>query len=225
MSQLPRRPLGEPARIGPIHGRPARGTVIATGSWVSRALFFVACSLSSMACLITREPVYEEAPNLPPSVHGSASSPMNRVQVVRLDLPSPGADAGPTSTGLDFTAIVRDPNVRQRLEGRLFVNLYDGVDPETEEPVAEDEAYLRDRIAIPVSGSFERIFPFTIPRGVLIPGCNWIELHVSEELQGYPSLAPVERGDIGTGTWFVGGITAGTPAADLRGCQRLDVSE
>lgn len=209
MSQLLCRPLGERARIGPIHGRPARGIVIATGSWVSRALFFVACSLSSMACLITREPVYEEAPNVPPSVHGSAASPMNRVQIVSLDPESPGADAGPMDTDLPFTAIVRDVNVRQHLRGRVFANLReDAIDA------------LVAEIEIPVAaGSSERTVPFTIPLTELDPGCNWIELHVSEAFEGLPSLAPALDNDIGTGTWFVGATNAASPNAGLDTCE------
>ena len=167
-------------------------------------------------CVVTREPVYDAPTNLPPSVHGSPESPMYIVEVVDIGSGPASDDAGLNAADPTFVAIVRDANVRDRLEARIFINLdhADDANPIT--------ALVRDREPIPAETDEDpgsRRFMFTIPRSRFEIGCNWIELHVSREFEGLPSLLPAgdDPNDVGVGVWFRAGVD-GDSIPDMRGC-------
>ncbi len=196
---------------------------------MSRTLLALAVCFGSvstttlMGCLITQDPSFDEPANFPPSVHGTATTPMYQTLTRRvgpLDNPFPadGGDVDPANDDVTIAAIVRDANLRDNLEGRVFLNLNRAVD--------NPQQFLVAEILIREEGTFERRVPeFTVPRSRLVANCNTIELHVSREFRRFPSLEPEEDGmgegtrrDVGIGVWFVGGLAEGATEPSFTGC-------
>ncbi|MFK7985021.1 MAG: hypothetical protein AB8I08_03245 [Sandaracinaceae bacterium] len=190
-------------------------------SLLALAVCFGSVSTTSlMGCLITQEPSFDEPANFPPSVHGTATTPMFQTitrQVGPIDNPFPGDSgaASPFTRDVTISAIVRDANLLDELEGRIYVNLNRDEGPGTVTEIDIDGS----------AGTLERRIEFTVSRADLVPNCNRIELHVSREFQNLPSLEPVEDGmmegtrrDLGIGVWFVGGFNDGNPTPDMTTC-------
>ena len=214
MSQLRSAPASDPAVIPRISRRGGRGTAVAQGSWVSRAVLVVASSCCLMGCLITRDPSFEPPENLPPSVHGSAETPMYEIRRVCRNCAGGGlADAGPVQNVVRFVATVRDANVRDELQGRVYLNL----DRDSDFPTRN----LVDEVEVPPdldNDPYSREVEFAFTPSRLDVDCNVVELHVSREFAGALSLAPAEPGDIGIGVWYIGAYEEGGEEPDLSGC-------
>lgn len=161
---------------------------------MSHAAVLFVCSTMLTGCIIARDLDYEDPPNLPPSVHGTPTSPMN--QVIEVDSDPIAADAG-TSANLDFVAIVRDPNVDDELLGLVFVD-YD--------PTGTNQPVLPEIRIPPSSGAdpLTREVRFSIPRGLFPSQSCWIvELHVSRSFVGFNDPQPADPDDLGVGVWWV----------------------
>lgn len=207
MSQRPDQARSPSARnprdLGETAGVRDRGTGIALGSLVSRAVVLLACSTTLMGCIVTRDLDYEPPPNYPPSVRGSDTTPSNVAYIVTPDDEPTGADAGVAGAmELTLSAIVRDPNVDQALEGWLFVN---------RNPNNPDSFDFARQVTISPNspGQLERRTPdLIVPFGALTQSCNIVELRVSGTFGDFPAL-PVDEAfdevpDLGVATWFVG---------------------
>ena len=213
MSQLrlPQRPRVR--QIPEIRGFRTRGTPIATGMGVSRAILVLASCTSLMGCLITRDPSFDPAENLPPSVHSSAETPMRSMIPFLLGDAPGGADAG-LPTGLTFVATVRDPNPQDVLRARYYVDL------DLDDPAdgLVNEFNIRPMLD---SDPFSRRVSFTVPRSLIGPGCNRVELYVSRAFATGLGPNPVDSEDLGSGVWFVGGRSDPTDMIDMNDCLAL----
>lgn len=187
------------------------GTRVAWRAVQSAVLVVMAGSLSSMGCIL-RDFEYEAPVNVPPSVHGTAETPMTRVRVVELDAPL-GADGGAT-TNLEFVATVRDVDVRQPLEALVYLD---------RNPDAPSRSALVGELPIPPVADqdpLSRRVRFSLPTAELSRGCHVVELHVSRRFVGAINPQPADPADLGVGVWWVAATDAALPAVDMTACPR-----
>lgn len=153
-----------------------------------------------MGCIL-RDFDYDPPPNAPPSVESlpTGQTPLNRIIDVDLSA-QPGGDAG-VPNEIHFEVEVRDPNVEQPLQGRVYF----------------DNTLLRELLIPPVLDAPDprrRTVRFDIPLSGIARGCHLVELLVTSEggFEPYPSREPREPGDIGSGQWWIAaGLTADDP--------------
>ena len=167
---------------------------------------------------ITQDLHFVPPTNYPPSVEVPADGARPFSEVIRLqaDQLGGGGDAGPvTSVRLDV--LVRDPDVDQELQYKVYVDYQLGV---VEDPSIAD--FLPAR---PATGSNrrERRLSIDVPiRALREPGCHRIELLVSERFQSRTADAtgrePLVEGDLGTGTWWVATQATAGDEVDMTGC-------
>jgi len=162
-----------------------------------------AAAVPSAGCLITERPDYRAAPAYPPSIvtPATAAHPLDRIIVLT---PPSGGDAG--GGELVFDVVVREPNVNDDLEAKVFVNR---VGNAANIPVSE-----RIPANPAASRPGERPFQFVIPASALVEGqCNKIELVVASGFVG--SFTPVDLDESARAVWW-----AGPAGVDLTSCNR-----
>lgn len=145
-----------------------------------------------MGCIL-RDFEYEAPDNTPPSVQSwpTGATPLNRVLSVDLSV-NLGGDGG-LPNEVPFEAEVRDANVGQALEGRVYLN----------------NSLVRELRPIPAAldsaDPGRRRVTFGISRTALSHGCHLVQLLVTSEggFQPFPSREPREQGDIGSGSWWI----------------------
>ncbi len=175
---------------------------------IPRLMAVALTSIAIPACIFG-EPARFEAPReYPPSIESAAtaSNPINRV-VVWVPTAA-GDDAG--GRDLTFEVEIRDPNVDQVLQYKVYVD-YDAATPP--EPILFDDVprvTSGDRTRRPLS--------FTVPPGLVQDeGCHRVEMLVSGNFRRV-GREPLNAGDIGTATWWI--ATTSGDVVDMRGCPR-----
>jgi len=172
-------------------------------------LLFASCasmglSASSSGCIATDRIEFEVVENFPPSIisQPEAEFPLNEIAAINLDDPPSGE--GPEML---LQTIIRDPNVEQTLEFRIFLD--SEPPPAAEFPIQEGP--------IEPSGFVERDREFAIPYELFTPGrCHKIELVVVGQFADtvVEPRRPVEPGDIDQVTWWVEVTDDDTPIAE-----------
>jgi len=173
-----------------------RGTRVAHGSPVSRLVLVIAASTTLLMGCILRDFDYEPPANSWPSVESMPSTgatPLNRIHKVDLSA-AIGGDGGLPNEER-FEVIVRDDDIAQRLEGRVYL----------------DSVLLQERLIPAELDSPEprrRTLSFDIPRSRLSVGCHLVELLVSSEngFEPFPSRTPLEAGDIASAQWWIAAV-------------------
>ena len=161
-------------------------------------LCFASCAAllayaSSSGCIATSTIEFEPEENFPPSIvsQPGADFPLNEIGQINADPLPPGEPAE-----MPLQVIIRDPNVDQTLEYRIFL---DSLPPAPEFPFDQGEI-------LPESGSVERPNDFFIPYDSLTPAgvCHKIELVVVGEFASFVEpRRPVQEGDVDQATWWV----------------------
>jgi hypothetical protein len=197
-------------------GRRTSGTWAAF--WLQRMLVRSALAVASgtllPACL-TQNVQYEPPRNYPPSIEtpDTARHPLN--SVIQVPITVAGDGGTQTATVIELNLEVRDPNVDQRLEYRLFVD-FDPMMPRIDviqpipaaSPLAEDRLTRRVEIPVPITQLDSR------------RRCHRIEVLVSSAFEGGEVRTPIEPGDVATATWWVARQDADTPTVvDMRECR------
>ena len=167
----------------------------------------LACAVAVLpACLITERKDYREAPSLPPSIVTPATATLPLDRIIVLDDVG-GADGGVGE--LRFDVIVREPNVSDHVEARVFVN--------RPAAVTQDAfPYLKSIEQVPTNLTSaqpgERPYAFVVDATGLNPvGCNKIELIVASGFIG--SITPLDARESARVVWW-----AGPRGADLAAC-------
>lgn len=164
-------------------------------SWLSMCALF---SLVNSGCLILEREKGTEEKNSPPSIISPDNAQHPLGALVRLDLPP----VDPESTEEVFEFVVRDPNVEQVLQYRVFLDRVSG-------PV---ENGLIDQDELQPIGQTDRPWEFSVGREQLLAKpCRKIELIVVGEFD-FPELKPVEENDIDVAVWWVVSSSAVNPA-------------
>ena len=148
----------------------------------------LAALASGAGCIATSPVEFDSAENYPPSVvsEPTAEYPLNRIGELDLDEPV-------ESPELRLEVVVRDPNLDQTLDFRMFLDS----PPEPEIPFTDGE--------ILPSGFVERPKILFVPYVLLTPGeCHRIELVVTGGFDSFVEpRRPAEEGDFDEATWWV----------------------
>lgn len=165
----------------------------------------LAAGLCCTGCIATDTIEFTEEQNFPPSAisQQTAQYPLREIGQLNLDDPVETPE-------LPLEVIVRDPNIEQTLEFRMFLN--SPTPPGAEVPIASGN--------IDPVGTVEREETFSVPYESLLPGeCNKIELLVTGEFLNLVDLRlPLEEGDIDDRTWWVEVIDGDNPSI-VEGCE------
>lgn len=157
------------------------------------------------ACL-TQNVQYEVPRNYPPAIESpdTALFPLNSIIRNPNDLEIEGDGGTTTLTSIPLQVDVRDANLADRLQFRLFVD-FDPLAPMISDlgDIPPASATAIDRL----TRSLTVNVPLTL---VSAPGCHRIELRVSRAFVG--QRTPAEEGDLATATWFV--MTPTPPPSD-----------
>lgn len=173
---------------------------------ISFASFATALAVSAVGCVATSTIEFSEDENLPPSVisQEGARYPLREIGELDLDVPVEVPE-------VPLEVIVRDPNIDQTLEYRIFL---DATNPpsNTDVPIDQD--------VIPPTGEVERLRTFTVPYDLLTPGvCHKIELTVTGRFAGFiEPRRPEQEGDIDNRTWWIEVVDADNPVITVE-CQ------
>lgn len=147
--------------------------------------------LTVTGCIATGTVEFSEDENLPPSVISQEGAQYPLREIGQLDL-----DAPVEVPEVPLEVVVRDPNVDQTLEYRIFL---DSTNPpsNTDVPIDQD--------VIPPTGEIDRLRTFTVPYDLLTPGvCHKIELTVTGRFAGFiEPRRPEQAGDIDNRTWWI----------------------
>lgn len=183
------------------------------------ALPLVAGSPLTAGC-ITQDLRFIPPENFPPSIEVPAGGgyPLDEIIRLRADELGGGGDAGSITT-LFIEVEVRDPDVDQDLQYKVFVDYQRGVagqGPIIGELLPPRSSMDPDRRSRPVT--------LPVPVGaVREPGCHRIELLVSERFQSPSAEAtgrePLAEGDLGTAVWWVATQATEGDAVDMTGCR------
>jgi hypothetical protein len=184
----------------------SRATLSAASVVAVSAGSVTAGSLSG--CVVLERKSYEDEPSLPPSIvtPPTARFPLDRI--VRLEPAGVADDAGETSS-LAFDVIVRDPNVNQRLDARVYVDQPAGL------PAPPP---IQAGPPVAANGRVERPYTFVLGRALFADDrCHKVELVVASEFVG--NRTPADPGEFATAVWWVAPAPSSPGATiDLRGC-------
>ncbi|WP_236518724.1 hypothetical protein [Sandaracinus amylolyticus] len=160
---------------------------------------------------LTQNVQYDVPQNYPPSIESADTAlfPLNSL----IQFPSElevEADGGTTTLErIPLRIDVRDPNVEQRLEYRLYIDF------DSEAPMLTGNAPIP-----PNPPSLRRELEIFVPRTFLEPeGCHRIEVVVSSAFAGPIGRAPQTQGDVATATWWVVSDTDGINGVDATVCR------
>ncbi|MEM7138232.1 MAG: hypothetical protein AAF500_16750 [Myxococcota bacterium] len=161
------------------------------------------CGLAGLpgsGCIATDRIEFVPTENFPPSVvsQTEATYPLNEIGLLNLDDPPPDQGAE-----VRLETIVRDPNLDDTLEFRIFLDS----PPEPDIPLSAG--------TIEPSGFIERERDFVIPFERLTPGvCHRIELVVVGEFASFAEpRRPVVPGDFDDPTWWIRVVDTDNPTA------------
>ncbi|MBZ0116110.1 MAG: hypothetical protein IT378_05685 [Sandaracinaceae bacterium] len=161
------------------------------GSLVRWAVPILAATIMT-GCFVTRGLDCPIPANVPPSVESSATlTPLN--QIVRIDLDELGNPDGGMAN-VPFEAVLRDPDVADDLQVRVWVDYSDALPLIPVVDLLDVDRNGDDPSRATLS------FPISVSR--LAAGCHRVELRVTRAFVG-AGREPVERGDLGTATWWV----------------------
>lgn len=163
----------------------------------------VALAAAATGCVTTNPVEFSAEQNFPPSVvsQPNAEYPLREIGQLNLDDPVETPE-------LPLEVIVRDPNVEQTLEYRIFLDSENP--PGTEFPIDDGEI-------LPEGGFVEREETFTIPYSALTAGvCHKIELVVVGDFASFVEpRRPVEEGDVDDATWWVEVTSTDQPTIEV----------
>lgn len=168
-----------------------------------RIITFAIASTTLMSCLVTDSIDNTQPRNYPSSVVSTPDAvyPLNRIVQINRD---------EVTEDLEFDVIIRDANVKTRLQTQVFVIRRDG----TSIFVPQQ---LNNTISPTMTESVERSTTIRVQVGFLgDSGCVKIELLVSQEFLDV--RVPVEEGDVHSAVWWVAVTSSGGEPIDLRGC-------
>ncbi len=162
----------------------------------------VTATVAASGCIATNPVEFSEAENYPPSVVSQPTAEYPLREIGELDLDVPTEDEVP------LDVVIRDPNVDQTLEYRIFLN--SPTPPGAETPVAFGSIP-------PQAGSVERPETFNIPNNLLVPGvCNKIELVVVGDFASFVEpRRPLEEGDFDDRVWWIEVTNADNPVIEV----------
>ena len=184
---------------------------MAFASKLSGMLSFASCaalaaSVAASGCIATTPVEFSAEENYPPSVvsQPGAEYPLREIGQLNLDDPVPTEE-------VPLEVVIRDPNVDQTLQYRIFLDSTNP--PGSETPI--DFGPID-----PQGGEVERLLTFNIPYTSLTPGeCHKIELVVVGQFFNFVEpRRPTEEGDIDNRTWWIEVIDADNPTIELE-CQ------
>ena len=152
---------------------------------------YLACAVATTGCITTSPVEFPEGENFPPSAisQQGAQYPLREIGALNLD------DTIETPE-VPLEVIVRDPNVDQTLEYRIFVD--SPTPPGNDAPIEEGD--------ILPTGDVERPRTFTVAHELLTPAgeCHKIELVISGAFaSAVEPRRPVIEGDIDNRTWWI----------------------
>lgn len=162
----------------------------------------LAAGLSCAGCIATNPVEFTAEENFPPSAisQPTAQYPLRDIGQLNLDDPVETPE-------LPLEVIIRDPNIEQTLQYRIFLD----------SPTPPGAEFPIDQGDIDPVGTVERPDTFNIPYDALAPGeCHKIELLITGQFAGFVEpRRPVEEGDIDARTWWVEVIDADNPVIEL----------
>ena len=148
-------------------------------------------------CITTNPIDFQTDQNFPPSVVSQplAEFPLNEIGQINLD--------DVVDAEMPLEVVIRDPNVDQALQYRIFVD----------SPPPPEAEFPNFSGTIDPSGLVERDQTFPIPLELLPAGaCHKIELVVVGEFASFVEpRRPVEPGDFDQATWWVEVTDADNP--------------
>lgn len=189
---------------GALSRVPRTGSALASFLKMSALPAVIGLALTQMACLVTESVPFPDEANVPPSIVSSAGAVNPLDEIVRFDLDSTGpTDGGGGTQESRFQVQVRDPNVSQSLQAKVFVN----------------SASLLDREIPPMGSQLARPFEFTVPASSFSPAgnCYKVELLVSGGFR-FGSRVPIDPADIAQAVWWVRSIDSGHLTVDMALC-------
>lgn len=159
-------------------------------------------SLSLAGCVTTDPIEFDPDENYPPSGVSQSAAEYPLREIGQLDLDDPVE-----TPELPLQVVVRDPNVEQTLQYRIFLDSPNP--PPTEE-------FPIDQGSIEPSGDVERPRTFNVPYNLLAPGiCHKIELVIVGRFFGFVEpRRPVEEGDFDNLTWWIEVTDADNPTIE-----------
>ncbi len=180
------------------------------------ALVLLGCS-TFMGCILVRDPDYDSPRNTPPVVLEDPGYPMNRFRDVCLEECESSPDGGVESQ-VTFVAFVRDPDIDQELDTRVFLD---------HNPDSTINLPIINEIRIPPNGTAVRRIEFQVDKASLRGGaCRVIELHVSRAFINVTNPVPAPDPDdpsapvdLGRGTWFLRVLRNPDDSPSLVGCE------
>jgi hypothetical protein len=183
-----------------------------------RSAFAVASGTILPGCL-TQNVQYEVPRNYPPSIEtpDTAQFPLNSVIQIPSELTVAGDGGADVSSVIRLQIDVRDPNLEQRLEYRVFVD-FDPAMPRIDafQPIPPASLTATDRLTRRV----EILVPVTQLGRSNERRCHRIEVLVSSAFQSVGLRSPVEPGDLASATWWVARQDEGiSTVVDMRNCQ------
>ncbi|MEM9730260.1 MAG: hypothetical protein AAF997_16895 [Myxococcota bacterium] len=142
--------------------------------------------LAGSGCVATDTIEFDPTENFPPSIisQPEALFPLDEIGAVNLDDPPPAQGAE-----VLLQTTIRDPNIEETLEFRLFV----------------DDVAILVGDDIEPSGFVERDRDFAVPFGSLTPGdCHKVDLVVTSEFESVIDLRePLIPGDFDQAVWWI----------------------
>lgn len=165
------------------------------------------------ACL-TQNVQYENPRNYPPSIEtpDTAQFPLNQIIQLPGDLEVEGDGGVTTLMSIPFVFDVRDPNLDQRLEFRVFVDYVAGM-------TGQADAVAIVPVSPTAADRLTRRVEYSLPIGfVSSPGCHRVEVLVSGSFPA-GGRRPLDEGDLATATWWVASGADANDAVDMRGCR------
>jgi hypothetical protein len=171
---------------------------------------------------LTQNVQFDVPRNYPPSIESEpgARYPLNQV-ITPTGRPS-GGDGGSEAMEIELDLLVRDPNVEQRLDFRVFIDFQAGSIP----------TIVRQGVIPPASGGdrIERRQRIPIPIAAIgqVGRCHRIEVLVSSSFQEpgpaarLPVPDPGRTADLASATWWVALPDPDAPsgAIDMSACPR-----
>jgi hypothetical protein len=153
--------------------------------------FSVSLGALSTSCIAGRPIEFSDEENFPPSIISEVDAEYPSREIGQLDL-----DAPVESPELPLEVVVRDPNIDQTLEYRMFL---DATNPPSNTDIPIEQGVIEP------TGDVERPRTFTVPYVDLIPGvCHKIEITVTGRFAGFiEPRRPEIEGDIDNRTWWV----------------------
>ncbi len=154
-----------------------------------------------LGCL-TQNVQYEVPRNYPPSIEtpDTAQFPLNSIIQIPGELTVAGDGGTDVSNVIRLQLEVRDPNLEQRLEYRVFVD-FDPMMPRIDafQPIPPASLTATDRLTRRV----EILVPVTQLGRSNERRCHRIEVLVSSAFQSVGLRSPIEPGDLASATWWV----------------------